>query len=276
MEVPMATTNDAFGDRMKMYERQEAGRRLMPLLPVMARIDGRSFSKFTKGLERPYDVRLSNLMIATTKWLVEETAACMGYAQSDEITLAWYSDNLDTQIFFDGKVSKMISHLAALATVQFNYSLPNFLPEVYKHKLPTFDARVWNVPNMVEGANVFLWREQDATKNSISMAARHYYSHKELMNKNGSEMQEMLFQKGVNWNNYPAFFKRGTYIQRRKVSRPFHADELEKLPPMHEARRNPNLVIERTEVQALQMPPFVTVGNRPGVIFFGEEPKAAT
>src|ERR1700741_264409 len=109
---------DAFGDRMKLYEMTEAGRRLMPLVPVMARIDGRSFSGFTRKLERPYDKRLSDLMIETTRWLVEITVACMGYTQSDEISLTWYSESSESQVFFDGRIQKMVSQLASLATVK--------------------------------------------------------------------------------------------------------------------------------------------------------------
>jgi len=264
--------HDDFGDRMKLYEMAEAGRRLLPLLPAIARLDGRSFSQFTRDLERPFDPRLSDLMIDTTRFLVRETGACCGYTQSDEITLAWYSDRFDSQIYFDGRISKMVSGLAALASVSFNRRLPDFLPAHYGNRLPTFDSRVWNVPNLVEGANAFLWREQDATKNSISMAARCWYSHDKLTNKSGAEMQEMLLQKGVNWDEFPAFFQRGTYIQRRKVLRKFSSEELTGLPEKHEAHRNPDLVVERTEVMTLEMPPFSKVRNRPEVIFFGAEP----
>lgn len=68
---------DEFGDRMKLYEHQEAGRRLLPLLPVCARVDGKGFSKFTKGLQRPYDTRLVELMCQTTAYLVQEAQACI-------------------------------------------------------------------------------------------------------------------------------------------------------------------------------------------------------
>ena len=77
---------DAMGDRMKLYESAEAGRRLMPLLPAVARLDGKGFSGFTRGLARPFDVRLSNLMVETTTFLVEETNAVCGYTQSDGAT----------------------------------------------------------------------------------------------------------------------------------------------------------------------------------------------
>lgn len=263
---------DVFGDRMKNYEMAEAGRRCMPLLPVIARLDGKGFSKFTKGLNRPFDERMSQLMVEVVKYLVQDTDAVCGYTQSDEITLAWYSDKPESQIFFDGRIQKMVSVLAARCSVKFNALLPKFIPEKVG-KEPIFDCRVWTVPNLDEGANCFLWREFDATKNSISMSASEYYSHKSLMGKNGAEKQEMLFQKGINWNDYPAFFRRGTYLQRRKVNRKFTFEEIEKLPERHVARIDPNLTVSRTEIRVLDMPPLNKVSNRVEVIFFGAEPE---
>lgn len=267
--------NDEFGDRMKELESAEAGRRLMPLLPAIARLDGKCFSNFTRGLVRPFDALFSECMVRTTKHLVEETTACCGYTQSDEITLGWLSDSHKSQIWFDGKIQKMVSVLAAMASVRFNQLVSVLLPA--KAGLsPVFDCRVWNVPNDVEGANCFLWREHDATKNSISSAAQCHYSHKELMNKNTKEMQELLFAKGVNWNDYPDWCKRGTYIQRRTVQRKFTVTELGQLPPLHEARKNPDLEVERTEYVELKMPKFGSVVNRADVIFRGAEPIVAT
>ncbi len=267
--------NDAFGDRMKMFEQAEAGRRFMPLLPVLARLDGKGFSKFTKGMDRPYDVRLSNLMIDTTAHLVKETNACCGYTQSDEITLAWYSDDINSQIFFDGKIQKMVSVLASMCSVYFNSHLPDmFDARDIEHRVGTavFDCRCWQVPSLVEGANAFLWREYDATKNSISMAASSVYSHKQLDGKNGSEKQELLHQKGINWNDYPSFFKRGSYIQRRVIKSKLRPEDLESLPEKHHARLNPDLEIERSEIKRIDMPRFSSVFNRADVIFRGEEP----
>ena len=261
---------DELGDRMKMYEQAE-DRRLMPLLPVLARIDGRAFHSFTRGMNRPYDETLTTLMIDTTRYLVKETNACMGYTQSDEITLAWHSTEPKSQIWFDGRAAKMTSQLAAHATLWFNRLLAERAPQ-YLNRLPTFDARVWQVPNRTEGANVFVWREWDATKNSISMAAAALYSADQLHGKNGSEKQEMLWIKGVNWNDYPASFKRGTYVQRSTVVKPFSAEELDRLPPKHEARKNPALTVERSEWRALDMPIITTVTNREAVIFDGAPP----
>ncbi len=263
---------DSLGDRMKMYEGQEAARRCLPLLPVCARLDGKAFHTFTRGLRRPYDERMSRLMIDTARFLVDQTNARVGYTQSDEISLLWHAHDPRSQIFMDGRIQKMTSILASLATAFFDAHLAAALPEK-AGVLALFDCRVWTVPNRVEAANAILWREQDATKNSISMAAQAYFSHDALAGKNGSEMQEMLFSSHrVNWNDFPAFFKRGVYVQRRRMGRPFTATELESLPERHEARRNPDLVVERSEVVEIDMPPLGRVKNRVDVLFEGVEP----
>ncbi len=165
----------------------------------------------------------------------------------------------------------MTSQLAAQATLEFNDVIRDFLPNYVKRR-PTFDARVWTVPNRTEAANYFLWREWDATKNSISMAAQSMYSHNELQGKNSSQLKDMMMAKGTNWNDYADFFKRGTYIQKIKVARPYYAEEIEKLPPLHEARTNLDLVVERNEFAIIHMPIFSSVTNRESVIFEGAEP----
>ncbi len=265
---------DEFGDRMKMYEGVEASRKLIPLLPIIARLDGRSFSTFTNGLERPFDRRMSGLMKECTVHLVEETNALIGYTQSDEISLIMFAPDFRSQVWFDGKVQKMTSNLAAHASAFFNKHLAAFLPEK-AHLMPTFDCRVWNVPNKEEAVNAVLWREQDATKNSVSMATRHYYSHKEMENQGRADMMEMLFKKGVNWNDYPDFFKRGSYVRRIKTSGAFTAEEIEALPPKHMARKDSTLTVERSLVVPVDMPPLAKVVNRVAMVFDGEEPKTA-
>jgi tRNA(His) 5'-end guanylyltransferase len=264
--------NDDFGDRMKLYEGAEAHRKFMPLLPICVRLDGRGFSKFTRGFERPYDQRMRDAMVATTTHLVKATNACLGYTQSDEISLVIYSDSMKSQTFFDGRIQKLVSVLSAMATARFMKEMFERFSVERMSMLPLFDCRAWNVPNLVEAANSFLWREIDATKNSISMAASCYYSHKELTGKTGPEKQEMLWQKGVNWNDYPAFFKRGVFVQRKTTSRVFTSDEVDRLPAKHAARTNPNLVVERSDVRVVDMPSFSTVKNRVLVVFNGADP----
>lgn len=262
----MGNKKDSLGDRHKFYERQYAGLKLMPLLPVVCRLDGKAFHSFTKGLRRPYDERLSSLMVETTKYIMAETNANIAYTQSDEISLIWYTEKLDTMLFFDSKLLKMNSILSAMTSVFFNKNLNRFLPEK-SHCNPVFDSRVWNVPTLGEASLYLLWREQDATRNSISMAAQAYYSHKELMGKSSKMKQEMLFSKGVNWNDYPAFFKRGTYIQKRTITRPYTNEELSKLPERHEVFRNPSLKFTRSEIMSLELPPLKTISNRSAVLF---------
>lgn len=259
-------SKDDLGDRMKMYEKLGTPSRFTPLLPVMARLDGRSFSKYTKGFARPYDTRMSSCMAAVTLWLVEETGAKLGYTQSDEITLMFYSDKLDKQIFFDGKIQKILSVLAAMCSVKF-YQLSCIAIPERKDWVPQFDCRIWSVPSLIEAANAFVWRENDATKNSVQMLARCHFSHNELNGKGRADQMDMLMSKGINWNDEPAFFKRGTYFKRVEKLLKFTTEELDRLPEKHAARTNPDLEVMRSCVEELELPPILKIENRVETLF---------
>ena len=269
--------SDDLGDRMKFYEGQETGRKFLPLLPVYARIDGRSFSNLTRNMRRPYDERMTNAMIETTKVLVDQTHARIGYVQSDEISLVWLAETYDSSIFFDGKIQKMCSTLASMAAVEFMWAVLNSPDDDFRQyaaKRPHFDARVFQLPNKMEAANAFLWRNLDATKNAVSQAARSFCSHKELDGKSGPEMQEMMFQKGQNFNDYPAFFKRGTWVRRVLVERAFTPEELANIPEKH--RPTPDTLVKRSVMKAFDLPKFNSVLNRVAVIFDGADPVEIT
>jgi tRNA(His) 5'-end guanylyltransferase len=256
---------------MKAYEARESARRFLPGLPIYARIDGRGFSRFTKGLVRPFDQRMSLAMLSATRRLVQETHARIGYVQSDEISLVWLAEDVTGSVFFDGKIQKMCSVLAGMATAAFTRAVLNSDPTfaAYAEKLPHFDCRVIELPNKTEAANMFLWRNLDATKNAVSMACRHYYPHKEMHGQGQADQHEMLHVQGVNFNNYPAFFKRGVWVRRVLVERPFTPQELERIPEAH--RPEPNTLVTRSEIRSFDLPKFSSVLNREAVIFDGAE-----
>lgn len=242
-------------DRMKKYE-NVTNTRLVPRLPIIVRIDGRAFHTFCRNMNRPYDCFMSSLMLETTKYLVDESNAVIGYTQSDEINLILYNGNPQSESMFDGRTQKLCSILAALATAKFNRRIFDYFDEKnYITSFPVFDCRVFNVPCKSEAVNVLVWRELDATRNSITMAAQSQYSHNELMNKNTDQMQEMLFQKGINWNDYPTFFKRGTYVRRL---------------PYESVIGNVNVI--RNKIEELDLPPIQRIVNKIEVIFDNQPP----
>lgn len=255
---------DKIGDRMKIYERFETRRIAMPRLPICIRLDGKNFTRFTKGLKIPWDDHFREIMVRVTRYLLEETCAIIGHTQSDEITLIMYQEDARSQPFFGGKLFKITSILASMATAKFNELIPELLPEK-KGKLALFDCRVWTVPNKIEAINVLIWREQDATRNSIYSLARSLYSHKQLMHKNSNEMQEMIFQKGINWNDTPHYFKRGTFIQRKKVLRLLTEKERIAIPEKHRPAKD--AAVERTEIQEQEFPCLTAMTNREQIIF---------
>lgn len=279
--------NDELGDRMKAYEGLFEAQ-CMPRLPVFVRLDGRSFHRFTRHVAKPFSETLHRFMVETTKHLVVESVATVGYTQSDEITLCWSA--IDAP-FFDGQVQKMASTLAAMASVFFNgFSVARIeyivggLSSVVREitsglhwpSRPTFDARVWQVPSEVEATNVFLWRQMDAARNSVQMAARHHLGHAKCQDKDSRALQEMLFQEHrINWADYPAWAKRGTFVKHARTTRGFTAEELADLPEKHHARANPEMVVER---RVLSEGDFdlrsMTLGDRIASLFVDAGPNA--
>jgi tRNA(His) guanylyltransferase len=256
---------ESLDDRMKFYE-SASEKRLLPLLPVLVRLDGVGFHRFTKGLSRPYDLALSKCMIETTEYLCKLTNARAGYTQSDEITLLLYSDSVESQIYRDGRIGKITSILAAECSNEFDRrrKIWNLKPDV---PAQVFDCRVWNVPTQFEATNVFVWREQDATRNSVSMAGFAHFSQPELFKLSVSKVQEKLFEeKGINWNDYPDHFKRGTYVFKRAI--PIHINS-----PF--VNNSESTTIWRSRF-IKENPPIITKWtNRVGVLFDGEQPELA-
>jgi tRNA(His) guanylyltransferase len=201
----------------EFYERRsqtELPRRTCTLL----RIDGRAFHTYTRGCARPYDLDLMADMDATAQALCRAIdGARFGFVQSDEISLLLTDfAEFGSEAWFDGNVQKMVSVAASLATAHFNVARARRGAD----SLACFDARVWTIPEPAEVANYFVWRQQDATRNSISMTARAYFSHKQCQGKSSDALQELLFtEAGVNWNDLPVGFKRGRAIVKESVER---------------------------------------------------------
>ena len=251
----MSEDDQTLGDRMKAQEQIEAGRKCDNTLPLIARLDGRAFHTFTRGLERPYDVRLSNLMAETTKFLVRKTQARLGYCQSDEITLFWYnappkSDRRSySEYMFGGKYQKLTSILAGLASAYFSREVVTVLPEKAEY-LPVFDCRVWNVSSLHEVYANFLWRQNDAIKNSVSMLAQSHFSHAELQGKNSMEMKAMLKARGIEWHKEPEFFRVGSFFAKCNRFVKLSDDDLTAIP---EHCRPPEGLVMRSFIERLDI-----------------------
>jgi hypothetical protein len=82
-------------------------------------------------------------------------------------------------------------------------------------------------------------------------------------------MQEMLHAKGINWNDYPDFFKRGTFVLRRKITMRLTAEELASIPPLH--RPEEGKEYERTGFITTCLPPLLKISNRVDVLFRGAD-----
>lgn len=245
----MSNKNDALGTRMKSYE-YVTRNYLTRKLPVIIRIDGKAFHSFTRGFKKPFDDIFVKSMQETMKYLCENVQGCvLGYCQSDEITLVLVDyQSREACSWFDNNVQKMCSVSASMATMAFNRFFINNCHQWYEdnidfdelilstdvgiktlfnaytkacNKGAMFDSRVFTIPKE-EVVNVILWRQQDATRNSIQSVGQANFSHNQLHGKNCSDIQDMLMlEKGINWNDYPTHLKRGSCC----IKKPFKINE---------------------------------------------------
>ncbi len=237
---------DSLGTRMKDYEMRSQsyiGRKTYTIL----RLDGKAFHTYTKGFKKPFDDTLVEAMNETCKHLCENIqGAKLGFVQSDEITIVLTDfDDLKTDLWFDGNIQKMVSISAAEATAKFNHFMACSIIEsqvkkwrdwnkentkkpvdvsvhldvaIQKMKLAKFDSRVFQVHTRSEARNNVLWRQQDSTRNSISSVAQSMYSTNELHGVNTGQMQELIFQKGINWDHYDVGLKRGRFCIKQEFT----------------------------------------------------------
>ena len=235
---------DELGTRMKEFYEGVPKTRLIRRMPVAIRIDGKAFHTFTKGFQKPFDEILVKSMQDTMKYLCENIQGCvLGYTQSDEITLILVDyKHLNSDAWFDYEIQKMCSIAASMATMAFNKVFASNVAkqskrlyseyleekdasyidtlEIAMNKGAMFDARCFNIPKE-EVCNLIYWRQLDATRNSIQMVGQANFSHKELQNKNCNMIQEMLFaEKGINWNDYPTYLKRGSCCIKTTIQNP--------------------------------------------------------
>ncbi len=200
---------DSLGERMKGYE--EVSRTILPTRTyTVLRVDGRAFHTLLRGADQPFDTRLMGYLDAVGVALAREVSGAMiGYVQSDEVSIvATDLTSPHTQPWFGGVVQKMVSIAAARASVHFN--------KVSHYPVDAlFDARVFTVPSAIEAQNYLIWRQRDAIRNSISMAAQAVFSHKQLHGVNTMEMIEKLSHEGILWEEYPLGCRYGRTIVRR-------------------------------------------------------------
>ena len=202
---------DDFDKEMRVYE-ESLDQYILPDMFIVARLDGRSFTRLTKevcNFEAPFDERFRDFMIDTTKALMDcGFRIIYGYTESDEISLLFHPEDRT----FGRKVRKINTTLAGEASAAFSLALG---------KPATFDCRVVPLPNTERVADYFAWRQEDAHRNSLNswcywtLRKEGISKHKatsQLSGKGVSYKNELLFQKGINYNDLPNWQKRGVGV----------------------------------------------------------------
>jgi len=200
---------DELGQRMKR-DYEDALRLIVPRRThVVVRIDGRGFHQFASALERPYCQPLADALDQAAIQLCSEMIGCLfAYGQSDEYSFVLSDmEPHDAALWFDGNVQKIVSVSASIFTGAFNKAFGG-------EKAAAFDSRLLVIAQRSEVEKYLLWRQLDASANSLNMLASAHFAHKELLGKSTAEKHELLHRKNVNWAKQATDFKRGRAVVR--------------------------------------------------------------
>ena len=202
---------DDLDAKMRCYE-QSIDQHVLYDMYLVARLDGRSFSRLTKEIcdfEAPFDERFRDMMVNTVKALMESGFRVVyGYTESDEISLLFHMDE-DT---FGRKVRKFNSILAGTASAAFSLQLG---------QVAALDCRLVPLPNLERVKDYFLWRQEDVNRNALNshcywMLRKEGKGVKEatetLEGKSVAFKNELLLSRGINFDKLPSWQKRGIGI----------------------------------------------------------------
>ena len=232
--APGTKPRDSLGDEMKAYEDESASAASVDITrPVVVRLDGHCFSTFTRGFERPYDLRIHRAMVNTATDLVERFGAVTAYTESDEISLLFpsHTGEAPSPLPFSGRVQKIASVFAGFASARFNLhmrSQPFDVTQAQQALLHArveaceahFDARIFTLPSLDRVCAYLQWRAvHDCRRNSISMLAQAHFTHHELHGVSAKECLSKLEAIGVNWAETPPFFRYGTFIKKEEYTK---------------------------------------------------------
>lgn len=244
--------NTEFAKRMKLYEKRETRETFNPNLPIIIRLDGKGFSKFTKPFKRPFDEDFRKVMSDTATYVMNQCGGSLSYTQSDEISIL--VDRPD--IFFNGKKQKIVSVLSSMATSYFVIQASKIWPEHVAQTFPCFDCRAFNVPDRDEAINAIYWRQKDCVRNSISMMGHYHFTKSEMHKKCAKEVISMLrLRKDIEWNDLDTEFKYGIYSYKSKEKKEIDDVTWNNIPV--QSRPESRTVLRSvTRTQAFENPSF--------------------
>jgi tRNA(His) 5'-end guanylyltransferase len=210
---------DDLDKKMRVFE-TAADLCVLPGMFMVARLDGRSFTRLTKEVcqfEAPFDERFRDLMVATAESLMTcGFRVLYAFTESDEISLLFDPN----EQLFGRKLRKYNSILAGEASAQFSVRLG---------QPATFDCRISQLPNLELVIDYFRWRNEDAARNALNSwcywtlrkdGQNEQQATKRLLGLSVIQKNELLFQYGINFNELPSWQKRGVGVYREEYDKP--------------------------------------------------------
>ncbi|KAK9095925.1 hypothetical protein Sjap_021422 [Stephania japonica] len=199
--------------------------KLMPFNWIVVRIDGRHFHQFSDvhEFEKPNDKQALELMNSCAEALLEEFKdVVFAYGVSDEYSFLFKK----TSEFYQRRASKIVSILVSFFSSLYVMKWKTSFPLKELKTIPCFDARAICYPSTKIVRDYFSWRQVDCHVNNqyntcfwmlIKSGKTKREAQDILKGTQTPEKNEILFRLGINYNELPAIFRKGSCVFRDQV-----------------------------------------------------------
>lgn len=204
-------------DRIDSYQ-ETSDFKLLNKLPLIISINGRSFTKTTSIIDKPYCTKFAESMLsATLKLCLEIEGSVFSYQHNDEIVIVAKNDqSIETESWYDNKIQKICSVASSIATSAFKTHASQLNLNIVGE--PIFTTQVFTVPNLSEAINTLIYKQQQNFYTSAQFACYYELSKKHdrenikdmLSGLTIDEKIGLLHQEcNIDFNEYPLSFRRG-------------------------------------------------------------------
>lgn len=263
---PVALSNilKMANSRFEYVRNFESEDKILPNCWIVVRIDGKAFHKFSSkhNFQKPNDSRALGLMNRAAASVLEDYKdVIIAYGQSDEYSFVLRKDTT----LYNRRQSKIMSYINSLFTSSYVFFWKDYFKDQKLRYPPSFDSRCILYPSNENLRDYLSWRQADCHINNLynttfwALIQKRGLSNSEAEQKLcgtfSSDKHEILFSElGINYNNEPELFKKGTILLRKKIKHPIHGKTRQVIFPLHENLINDEFWKKHWEILQIKAP----------------------
>ena len=206
---------DGLSLRVNELQNMTRGITLNEYIPICLKISCANFVELTQDLVKPFDVRFNKAMIKAMNFVLEKTDAKIGYTYQGEAYFTYFKWDEKEVSSVHTDTQQLTAQVISMFTAKLNLALMEFFPE--KEMLAYCSSKVWNVPSLVEAAELYTCEQTKCFKLAVDQSVKHFAKDVNADGLNVVQKLQLLKEFGVKPSTLPEFFVTGTFAMKQYV-----------------------------------------------------------